>query len=89
MRFYEAWDNGDPLTTRFKFEEGTIAHARIPAHFMCRVVEPPVMRKRSRFFLNDRDLKEYIIEFDFLNTRQKGSGARRVEKSRQSKGENC
>ena len=35
VRFYEAWDNGDPLTTHFKFEEGTRAHARIPARFMC------------------------------------------------------
>ena len=43
--FYEAWDNGDPLTTRFKLEEGTRAHARILARFMCRVVEPPVMHK--------------------------------------------
>ena len=65
MRFYEAWDNGDPLT-RFKFEEGIRAHARIPARFMCRVVEPLVMCKCSRFFLNNRDLKEYLNEVDFL-----------------------
>ena len=28
---YESWDNGDPLTIRFKFEDGTRAHARVPA----------------------------------------------------------
>ena len=38
VRFYESWDNGDPLTTRFKFEEGTRAHARVPARYMLRVI---------------------------------------------------
>ena len=39
VRFYESWDNGDPLTTRFKFEDGTRAHARVPARYMCRVID--------------------------------------------------
>ena len=38
VRFYESWDNGDPLTTRFKFEDGTRAHARVPARYMLRVI---------------------------------------------------
>ena len=38
VRFYESWDNGDSLTTKFKFEDGTRAHARVPARHMCRVI---------------------------------------------------
>ena len=48
VRFYESWDNGDPLTTRFKFEVGTRAHARIPARYMCKVIDEPVRQKGSR-----------------------------------------
>ena len=48
IRFYESWDNGDPLTTRFKFEDGTRAHARVPARYMLRVIAEPVRQKRSR-----------------------------------------
>ena len=70
VRFYESWDNGDPLTTRFKFEDGTRAHARIPARYMCKVIAEPVRcDKRGRMKLNDRDLSEYLNEVDFLAKR--------------------
>ena len=42
VRFYESWDNGDPLTTRFKFEYGTRAHASVPARYMLRVIAEPI-----------------------------------------------
>ena len=42
VRFYESWDNGDPLTTRFKFEDGTRAHAHVPARYLLRVIVEPV-----------------------------------------------
>ena len=55
VRFYESWDNGDPLTTRFKFEDGTRAHARVPARYMLRAIDEPVpCDKRGRVKLNDR-----------------------------------
>ena len=70
VRFYESWDNGDPLTTRFKFEDGTRAHARVPARYMCRVIAEPVpCDKRGRVKLNDRDLSEYLNEVDYLAKR--------------------
>ena len=70
VRFYESWDNGDPLTTRFKFEDGTRANARIPARYMCKVIAEPVpCDKRGRMKLNDRDLSEYLNEVDFLAKR--------------------
>ena len=71
VRFYESWDNGDPLTTRYKFEDGTRAHARIPARYMCRViVEPVPCDKRGRVKLNDRDLSKYYLnEVDYLAKR--------------------
>ena len=58
------------LTTRFKFEDGTRAHARIPARYMCRVIDEPVpCDKRGRVKLNDRDLSEYLNEVDYLAKR--------------------
>ena len=70
VRFYESWDNGDPLTTRFKFEDGTRAHARVPARYMLRVIAEPVpCDKRGRVKLNDRDLSEYLGEVDYLTRR--------------------
>ena len=76
VRFYESWDNGDPLTTRFKFEDGTRAHARVPARYMCRVIDEPVpCDKRGCVKLNDRDLSEYLNEVDYL--------AKRAERIRQ------
>ena len=55
VRFYESWDNGDPITTRFKFEDGTRAHARVPARYMLRVIAEPVpCDKSGRVKLNDR-----------------------------------
>ena len=70
VRFYECWDNGDPLTTRFKFEDGTRAHARVPARYMLRVIAEPVpCDKRGRVKLNDRDLLEYLSESDYLERR--------------------
>ena len=76
VRFYESWDNGDPLTTRFKFEDGTRAHARVPARYMCRVIEEPVpCDKRGRVKLNDRDLLEYLNQVDYLAKRAKKEAA--------------
>ena len=70
VRFYESWDNGDPLTTRFKFEDGTRAHARVPARYMLRVIDEPVpCDKGGRVKLNDRDLSEYLSEADYLTRR--------------------
>ena len=70
VRFYESWDNGDPLTTRFKFEDGTRAHARVPARYMCIVIaEPMPYDKRGRVKLNDRDWSEYLNEVDYLAKR--------------------
>ena len=70
VRFYESWDNGDPLTTRFKFEDGTRAHARIPARYMCKgIAEPVPCDKRGRMKLNDRDLSKCLNEVDFLAKR--------------------
>ena len=62
VRFYESWDNGDPLITRFKFEDGTRAHVSgVPARYMLRVIAEPVpCDKRGRVKLNDRDLSEYL-----------------------------
>ena len=68
--FYESWDNVDPLTTQFKFEDGTRAHARVPARYMLRVIAEPVLcDKRGRLKLNDRDLSEYLSESDYLTRR--------------------
>ena len=70
VRFYESWDNGDPLTTRFKFEDGTRAHARVPARYILRVIAEPVpCDKRGFVKLNDRDLSEYLSESDYLDRR--------------------
>ena len=70
VRFYESWDNGDPLTTRFKFEDGTRAHARVPARYMLRVIDEPVpCDKRGRVKLKDRDLSEYLNQVDYLAKR--------------------
>ena len=70
VRFYESWDNGDPLTTRYKFEDGTRAHAHIPARYMFKVIDEPVpCDKRGHVKLNDRDLSEYLNEVDFLAKR--------------------
>ena len=58
------------LTTRFKFEDGTRAHARVPARYMCRVIDEPVpCDKRGCVKLNDRDLSEYLNEVDYLAKR--------------------
>ena len=58
------------LLTRFKFEDGTRAHARVPARYMCRVIDEPVPRdKRGCVKLNDRDLLEYLNEVDYLAKR--------------------
>ena len=67
VRFYESWDNGDPLTIRFKFEDGTRAHACVPARYMLMVIAEPVpCDKRGSVKLNDRDLSEYLSEADYL-----------------------
>ena len=47
------------------------------------------MRKCSRFFLNNRDLKEYLNEVDFLNKRaekirREEGGAKSAAKSENS-----
>ena len=83
VRFYESWDNGDPLTTRFKFEDGTRAHARVPARYMCRVIAEPVpCDKRGRVKLNDRDLSEYLNEVDYLAKRLNASGGRKQQQKK-------
>ena len=70
VKFYESWDNGNPLTTRFKFEDGTMAHACVPARYMCMVIDEPVpCDKRGRVKLNDRDLLEYLNQVDYLAKR--------------------
>ena len=70
VRFYKTWDNGDPLTTRFKFEDGTRAHAHVPARYVCTVIDEPVpCDKRGHVKLNDRDLSEYLNQVDYLAKR--------------------
>ena len=70
VRFYESWDNGDPLTTRFKFEDGTRAHACVPARYVSSIIDEPVpCDKRGRVKLNDIDLSEYLDQMDYLAKR--------------------
>ena len=61
VRFYESWDNGDPLTIRFKFEDGTRAHARVPARYMLRVIAEPVPCDRK----TNSDYVRFVSMFYF------------------------
>ena len=61
VRFYESWDNGGPLTIRFKFEDGTRAHAHVPARYMLRVIAEPVMCDRK----TNSDYVRFVSMFYF------------------------
>ena len=62
VRFYESWENGDPLTTIFKFEDGTRVHARASARYMCRVIAEPYLTISANININININKRYNIE---------------------------